>query len=494
MPTIEDRIIQQCIKQVLEPICEAKFHPHSYGFRPNRSTKHAVARANFLMWSNGLHYVVDIDLKSFFDNVNHGKLIKQMWTIGIRDKGLICIISKMLKAEIEGIGKPDKGTPQGGILSPLFSNIVLNELDWWISNQWETFKTNHKYSGHNKNTALGKSNLKEIYLVRYADDFKIFCRDYKTAQKIFIATRKWLKERLGLEINTDKSKITNLRRNYTEFLGVKIKVKIKGKRYVSISSLTDKSTKKCTNKLKDFIKRMQHEKKPNVDSVVKFNSIILGLQNYYSMATRVNKDFSGIAFIVNRCLYNRLKNQISISEGIKSRFFKSMYGRYSKGTGIYNLRGICTFPIAGVVYRPARNFSQEICNYTECGREKIHKNLEKCDMNTLRYIMRNPCISQSAEYNDNRISLYAGQNGLCAITKTKLTIGNMEVHHVIPKCMGGSDEYKNLIFVTADVHKLIHASYGKIISKYIDRIKPSKSILESINKYRNRIGNSNIVI
>ena len=77
-----------------------------------------------------------MDIKGFFDNVNHGKLLKQLWTIGIRDKKVISIISKMLKGEIKGIGKPEKGTPQGGILSPLLANVVLNELDWWIASQW----------------------------------------------------------------------------------------------------------------------------------------------------------------------------------------------------------------------------------------------------------------------------------------------------------------------------------------------------------------------
>jgi len=114
IPCMGDRIIQQCILQILEPICEAKFHSHSYGFRPNRSTDHAIARVQSLM-NRDYHYVVDIDIKGFFDNVNHGKLLKQLWTIGIEDKSLISIISKILKSEIQGIGKPTKGTPQGGL-------------------------------------------------------------------------------------------------------------------------------------------------------------------------------------------------------------------------------------------------------------------------------------------------------------------------------------------------------------------------------------------
>ena len=134
IPTIVDRIVQQCILQVLEPICEARFYERSNGFRPNCSTEHAVAQCCRLMQIQHLHYAVDLDIHGFFDNVNHGKLIRQMWKLGIRDKKLLCIIKQMLKAPIVlPDGKrvyPTKGTPQGGILSPLLSNIVLNELDW----------------------------------------------------------------------------------------------------------------------------------------------------------------------------------------------------------------------------------------------------------------------------------------------------------------------------------------------------------------------------
>ena len=149
IPAMWDRIVQQCILQVLEPICEAKFYKRSHGFRPNRSAEHAVADCHRMIMLQKLYFVVDIDVKSFFDEVNHAKLIKQMWEMGIRDKKLLCIIKKMLKAAIilpNGSKiQPNKGTPQGGILSPLLSNIVLNELDWWIASQWENHPTKYPY-------------------------------------------------------------------------------------------------------------------------------------------------------------------------------------------------------------------------------------------------------------------------------------------------------------------------------------------------------------
>ena len=100
IPTIMDRLIQQCILQVLEPICEAKFFKRSNGFRPNHSTENAIAQAERMIQNIGCHYVVDIDIHSFFDNVNHGKLLKQMWALGIRDKKLLSVLSAMLKAEV----------------------------------------------------------------------------------------------------------------------------------------------------------------------------------------------------------------------------------------------------------------------------------------------------------------------------------------------------------------------------------------------------------
>jgi len=119
IPTIMERLLQQCILQVLEPICEAKFFDRSNGFRPNRSAEHAISQSHSYMQRSGLHFVIDIDIKSFFDNVNHAKLIKQLWTMGIRDKKLLCIISEMLKAEIAGIGFPEQGSPQGSLCKAL---------------------------------------------------------------------------------------------------------------------------------------------------------------------------------------------------------------------------------------------------------------------------------------------------------------------------------------------------------------------------------------
>jgi len=492
IPCIEDRLIQQCIKQVLEPICEAKFHKHSYGFRPNRSTHHAMSRMTTLANINHLHYVVDIDIKGFFDNVNHGKLLRQMWSLGIQDKSLLSVISKMLKADIEGIGKPDKGTPQGGILSPLLSNIVLNELDWWISSQWETFETNYDYSHRHKSRALKTTRLKEMFIVRYADDFKLMCKDYETAQKAYIAVKNWLKERLYLDISPEKSKVINLRKNYSNFLGFKLKIVKKRKKMVINSYINDKAKKKV---IEGILKRIKEIKKSSQkgEAVNRYNATILGLHNYYRYATHVNIDFSKIAFLVSKNLYNSTKS-IRSRTGNKSRTYIKYYGKYNyKPTYI---AGQTLFPIAGIKTKNVMNFSQIICNYTKEGREKIHDKLKGINYNTLKYLMENPIQGETTEYNDNRVSLYVGQCGKCNITGEPLQIGNMESHHKKTRKSGRNDDYVNLIFVIADIHKLIHAVTEETVQKYINKLKKfiNKESLKKINKLRKLIGNCELYV
>ena len=312
IPTIMDRMIQQCILQILEPICEAKFHKKSNGFRPNKSTENAIAQMETLIQLSKYHIIVDIDIKGFFDNVNHSKLIKQIWTLGIRDKKLICIISAMLKTEIKGIGIPEKGTPQGGILSPLLSNIVLNELDWWIASQWEFFPLEEN-KRKNKNYYLKNSKLKRCYIVRYADDFKIICKKKSDAEKLFKATKDWLRERLGLEISPEKSKIVNIRKHYSEFLGFKIKVKLKRKKYVIKSCISDKAKMKIKENCNKAIKNIQKSKN-NLDEIMniqKYNSTIIGIHNYYQIATMVCCDLGKIAYEVSRAMYNKLRKRVS---------------------------------------------------------------------------------------------------------------------------------------------------------------------------------------
>lgn len=495
IPCITDRIVQQCILQIMEPICEAKFHERNNGFRPCRSAEHAFAQMYRYIQVSNMHYVVDIDIKGFFDNVSHGKLLKQLWTLGIRDKKLICIISSMLKAEIAGIGFPEKGTPQGGILSPLLSNVVLNELDWWIASQWQEFPIKKQYKSTKGNTEkykrLRNTKLKECYIVRYADDFKIICRNKQQAEKMYIATKRWLNQRLELDISEEKSKIIDIKNEYSEFLGLKIKVHAKGKKrngidtkYVVKSNITDKAKNKIKNELLKQILEIQKSGNEHAiyENLNKYNAYILGIHNYYNKATHVINDFDKIAFVVNKSIKSRLNEIITKPKGKNIPTYIPKNYRNSKQ--IRFIGSIAMLPIAYVQHKQPMYKKSIINKYTVEGRKEIHRELQQINPYILLYLMRNFILNRSIEYNDNRISVYVAQKGKCGVTKEDLEIGEMHCHHIKPIKYGGSDKYSNFIFVTQIVHKLIHSENKETINYYLSKIKIDNEILKKINYLR----------
>lgn len=498
IPTIWDRLVQQSILQVLEPIYEAKFHNHSYGFRPNRSAHHALSRVVSLINIGNQHYCVDIDIKGFFDNVDHGKLLKQMWTLGIRDKSLLCVISKILKSEIEGEGIPSKGTPQGGIISPLLSNIVLNELDWWVSSQWETYKPHRISTKHLgfRQYARKYTNLKCGYIVRYADDFKIMCRTYEEAQRFYHATVDFLQSRLGLEINPDKSKVVNLKKNASDFLGFKIKVVQQGKAkfgYIAKTSMSDKAVTKTKRLLKEKIKDIQ--KVPTSESVNKFNIALIGVQNYYKYAVTIYMDLTVVKYTLWKTIRVRLRYKMKhIKFCNTSANFKKKARGIQPNSKIYVVQRTPLLPITGVHHKNPWNFSQVVCNYTEKGRNKVHSNLRAIPKDVLNQVMNTYSKSRSIEYNDNRISKYVAQYGKCYITGEEIGVDRVHCHHIIPINQGGNDKYNNLVIVDWFIHKLIHMTNHTKIKRYLRSFNLNEKQMDKLNVLRTKAGNEPIVI
>lgn len=184
IPTVMDRVIQQGIAQIISPMCEPLFSEHSYGFRPNRSCEMAV-REMLMFLNEGYEWIVDIDLEKFFDSVPQDKLMSLVHNI-IDDGDTESLIRKYLKAGVMVQGryeKTEQGTPQGGNLSPLLSNIMLNELD----------------------KELEKRGLR---FVRYADDCVIAVRSETSAKRVMYSITDWIERKLGLKVNAEKTHIT----------------------------------------------------------------------------------------------------------------------------------------------------------------------------------------------------------------------------------------------------------------------------------------------
>ena len=527
IPSIWDRIIQQCILQVLEPICEAKFYSKSYGFRPNRSTEHALAEAISKINHNNMYYAVKIDIKDFFDNIKHSKLIKQLWSLGIRDKKLLTILKEMLKASIQlENGKtiiPISGTAQGGILSPLLANVYLNEFDWWIATQWEIFKPkqwNPKVIENGPSThakvryAITQqgAKLKPMFLVRYADDFIIFTNNEENAQKILTACQDWIQTRLSLETFTDQNTIVNLKKNSVEFLGFTIKAIKKGKsnkrgqsgnKYVAETHIAPKAIARIKTSLRKQIKEIQ--KSPNskkcIREIGKYNSMIIGIHNYYKIATQVNADLNALAMDIERQQYNRFNKAAPNAENTNGFTKHGNYKGNDEGYKHYlpskMMRYLMKYPILPIGYVQTRNpmrKNKAINKYTAHGRKSIHKNLSNITESELRYLRENPIINDRAtiEYNDNRISKYVAQKSKCAVTGLELDVTNMHCHHKNPWILTKDDSYANLTIILPKVHKLIHATNKNTIDKYITMLQLTDSQITKVNKLRKFVGNNKI--
>lgn len=522
IPCMWDRLIQQCIKQVMEPICEAKFSNNSYGFRPLRSVENAIAACYKHMQRSNLHFVIEFDIKSFFDEVDHSKLIKQIWAMGIRDKHLIFILKRILKAPIklpEGQTLyPNKGTPQGGIISPLLANIVLNELDHWIDSQWQNNPVNQKYAtryindiAYNGNgyRAMRKTNLKEMYIVRYADDFRIFCSNKTDAEKTLIAVTQWLEKRLRLQISAEKTRIVNVKQKYSEFLGFKIKVQKKSGKYVVVSHLSDKKKELEKEKLVEQAKNIARPTKGRTerDEIMFYNSMVMGIQNYYRIATNVSIDCAQINRAVMTVLTNRLKtekgsrlvreyfknkrkNKIADKQKAGRELTKIERMRYGKSAMLRFVKGSGEpiYPIGFVQHKNPMSKKRALCQYTVEGREGLHDNL-RINTTFMLKLMRQPLKDRSAEYADNRISLYSAQWGKCAVTgKEFLVPEDIHCHHIKPRVAGGNDKYGNLVLVLESVHKLIHATKPETITFYMNLLNLTPLQMAKVNAYRVKAG------
>lgn len=259
IPTVVDRVVQQAISQILTPIFENQFSEHSYGFRPNRSCEMAIIQTVNYM-NNGYDWLVDIDLERFFDTVHHDKLMRII-SYTIEDGDVISLIRKYLVSGVMKNGQYEEtpiGTPQGGNLSPLLSNIMLNELDKELESRG-------------------------LHFVRYADDSIIFVKSEKSAQRVLQSVTTFIEKKLGLIVNAEKSQIS--RPNGTKFLGFGFYFDRQTKKYQPRPH--EDSFQKFQRRLRQLTKR---NRSISLDErIVKLKQVIYGWVNYFRKAKMKQK-------------------------------------------------------------------------------------------------------------------------------------------------------------------------------------------------------------
>lgn len=294
IPCVRDRVVQACIKLLIEPILEPTFSANSYGFRPHRNQKQAVKQAQGIVKS-GKEHVVDIDLSNFFDRINHDRLIGRLGKV-ISDKRILRLIGEMLRSGVmkEGLVNPtEEGATQGSPLSPLLSNVVLDELDKELESRGLSFS-------------------------RFADDCNIFVRSRQAAERVMINISEFIEKQLKLKVNREKSRVGLT--HEVKFLGMTL---VKGTIAISKESLN-----RAMKQVKALTPRGTHLKLD--DSIEQINSWYMGWSSYYSM-TQYPSQLRKIEAHIRRRLRSRIIDQQKsrrhlynklISRGVKEKTAK----------------------------------------------------------------------------------------------------------------------------------------------------------------------------
>lgn len=500
IPTIIDRIIQECVRNIIEPIAEAQFFEHSYGFRPMRSANMAIARIKHINFHAKCYWIVEGDIKGFFDNIDHNVMIKSLWNLGIRDKRVLAIIKQMLKAGVmEECSKSELGTPQGGIISPLLANIYLNRFDNYMTGDFERKKLKNPHSRRDGEISAMRnhSNLKTCYYVRYADDWVILTDNKEDAERLKFKAKRYLHDTLKLELSEEKTLITNVCSKPIKFLGVEIRMAKKNGQWVNKVS---PETVRFKRKMKDLSREIFYIRKTStldadrlIENINRVNSIIVGLINYYSMCDQISVVIRKYAWLLKYTAYKSLKRYGGqwIRANEVSNLIGLHYGHKAHIPAIkYKDMYIGITDINFAKWDNPRHKNQDENPYTPEGRELYNKRMRKKGLRVRTdevnstahafYIRMSKSPLYNFEYFMNRPYTYNRDKGKCKICSGFVEPNEARFHHVNKKLPSNQmNKVKNLITVHQYCHDLIH-----------NDLKPlslSEKTLKNIEKYRNKL-------
>lgn len=494
IPTIVDRIIQTSIANIIEPILEAQMYEHSYGFRPLRKIEHAYGFIGSLTTNNQRHFIVEGDIKGYFDNINHNILINKLWKYGIRDKRVIMLIKKILKAGIQDVKDINNiGTPQGGTISTLLSNVYLTDFDHWVDKQWRNIPTNFDYKNQSHKTrALKGTNLKDGYLIRYADDWIIMTSSYENACKWKKTCETYLRKELKIELSAEKTLITDLREQKATFLGYDMfKVKGKNGNYTLRTAPNTERLEEKRKRLNELLKNMRRSNNHEelYKAMVLYNSTIRGLRNFYKNSTIVTPSFENLLYsklyrqilqTAKKCNFkqDKLKNLVNL------KHLEKNYGE--RKVWYFNFNGLKygIEPITAVKYHQPMIKAQWITPYTAEGRSKweeinkksfttLPRNIELTNLSTLNLIAKDSKI-YTLEYFINRPMAFNRDKCKCRECGTPLTgYGDVNIHHLKPELDKDKiNKLPNLVTLCIECHIEEHREKHRL--KQIQKEKAKK--------------------
>lgn len=505
IPTIKDRIVQECVKLIIEPILEAQFFQHSYGFRHWRDTHMALERVKDQVHRIGYYWIVEGDISRFFDNVNHTILIKKLYHMGIADRRILMIIKEMLKAGImDECKKNELGTPQGGIISPILANVYLHQMDKWITREWENKVTQNNYSSkRNQYQSLHRySNLKPAYLIRYADDWILLTDSKEHAEKWKYRISKFLETNLKLKLSDEKTLITNIKEKPIHFVGFTYKVIKEPSMRKGYKPVVRPQQERIDKKLLEIIQdikmlRLPMTKENLIESISKINSKIRGIINYYSAANMVYFSLAKYHRRITTVAMNSLRRKGVIFKPAREVnnliALHSNYSTWIPAIKLPNEQLIGITSPAFCKYQKTYNKNQEETPFSSKGRElHLKRTRKQLSLARMEEILQVPEIIKfnkydkskeiyNYEYFMNRMYAFNRDKGRCKICGEPIINGDkFHCHHISTNLpLQQINKVQNLLSTHSKCNKLIHEK----ISQYGFSDKAIKNAI----KYRKKL-------
>lgn len=505
IPTIKDRIVQECVRLIIEPILEAQFFQHSYGFRPWRDTHMALERVKDQVHRIGYYWIVEGDISRFFDNVNHTILIKKLYHMGIADRRILMIIKEMLKAGImDECKKNELGTPQGGIISPILANVYLHQMDKWITREWENKVTQNNYSSkRNQYQSLHRySNLKPAYLIRYADDWILLTDSKEHAEKWKYRISKFLETNLKLKLSDEKTLITNIKEKPIHFVGFTYKVIKEPSMRKGYKPVVRPQQERIDKKLLEIIQdikmlRLPMTKENLIESISKINSKIRGIINYYSTANMVYFSLAKYHRRITTVAMNSLRRKGVIFKPAREVnnliALHSNYSTWIPAIKLPNEQLIGITSPAFCKYQKTYNKNQEETPFSSKGRElHLKRTRKQLSLARMEEILQVPEIIKfnkydkskeiyNYEYFMNRMYAFNRDKGRCKICGEPIINGDkFHCHHISTNLpLQQINKVQNLLSTHSKCNKLIHEK----ISQYGFSDKAIKNAI----KYRKKL-------
>lgn len=490
--SVWDKLVEKCIQLVIEPICETRFVPSSFGFRPQVSQHNALAKVK--NQCKTMPYVLSVDMQDYFGTIDPDITYRELWHIGVRNQVILNYIYRFIKkGYYEDSCKVEDplGSPQGSILGPLISNVYLHRFDVWVRSQGDCWhdKTVGKFHNNHKRRNMASTGLKIGIHVRYADDILILCRSYDDAVRFRYSITKYLTQNMRLKTNEDKTKIYDLTREKMKYLGYDFyvfeqppKCPQQKNTFMVANTLPTARKDEIANRCRELLHAIKQH--PTFETIHDWNTYVVGIHNYYKGMTHFCENFRHIGWRIKKLFYHTMERNVKFTtdQACKNSFQSGAYRSWGK-KGYYCFNG---YPVIEMQWASwdswllaGGNGVVDRENPYSYGEKKQRPGVSVDDIDYLVRVSKYIKNSRLALF---RISKYSSVNGVSYLSGERIPVSMYHCHHIKPLQNGGTNDFDNLCVLSEAEHVILHsASPERLCELYPRKKKRIKTLIDALH-------------